>query len=74
MIIDWTRDEEAKYQATLVAKEVDKFKTGLGEKINKEGEAQSLSRTASRSSTKSGLKSSTSAGRSKGKGKLKLFY
>lgn len=25
MIIDWTRDEEAKYQASLVAKEVDKF-------------------------------------------------
>jgi hypothetical protein len=27
MIIDWTRDEEAKYQASLVAKEVDKFRS-----------------------------------------------
>ena len=25
MIIEWTRDEEAKYQANLVTKEVDKF-------------------------------------------------
>ena len=27
MIIEWTRDEEAKYQASLVSKEVELFRT-----------------------------------------------
>ena len=27
MIVDWTRDEEAKYQANLVAKEVEKIRS-----------------------------------------------
>jgi hypothetical protein len=65
MIIDWTRDEEAKYQATLVAKEVDKFKSDVDNK--KEKENQSASRSASRLSSKSGQKSSASAGKSKKK-------
>ncbi|RNA34738.1 sperm-associated antigen 17-like isoform X4 [Brachionus plicatilis] len=43
MIIDWTRDEEAKYQASLVAKEVDKFWAQSLESIPKESASRSTS-------------------------------
>lgn len=43
MIIDWTRDEEAKYQASLVAKEVDKFWMQSVESIPKESASRSTS-------------------------------
>ena len=32
MIVEWTRDEEAKYQASLIAKEVDKFRSESAER------------------------------------------
>ena len=49
MIVDWTRDEEAKYQAGLVAKEVDRFRS---ESVEKEQATVVSSRPSSKSSKK----------------------
>lgn len=51
MIVEWTRDEEAKYQANLIASEVDKFRTESPDKLN------GRNNSASSGSTKKGGKS-----------------
>jgi hypothetical protein len=51
MIIEWTRDEEAKYQASLVAKEVDQFRAESALDIN----ASLISSPRSKSSKKDKL-------------------
>ena len=53
MIIEWTRDEEAKYQANLVTKEVDKFKSDSKDKDLATAGATGMSPSASRASMKS---------------------
>lgn len=59
MIVDWTRDEEAKYQASLVAKEVDNFAESSLESLKKEQKSSFLIQTArSRSRSRSSSKGS----------------
>lgn len=57
MIIEWTRDEEAKYQASLVSKEVEKIKSESNEK----------QKVANSSPTRPGSNKSNSSDKSKKK-------
>lgn len=50
MIVEWTRDEEAKYQASLIAREVNKFTSASMESMKKEKDASS--RSSSKASKK----------------------
>lgn len=65
MIVDWTRDEEAKYQAGLIAKEVDKFRSESAER-EKEILANA---TTSRPTSKSTKEPPPSPDKGKKKGK-----
>lgn len=65
MIIDWTRDEEAKYQANLIAKEVDMFAEASLESLRKDESALAAPApvrpgSRSRSGSKRGSKASPS--------------
>ena len=60
MIIEWTRDEEAKYQANLVTKEVDTFSSE-----SKDKEVTAVTPTASRASNKSKKSQSPSPDKAK---------
>ena len=51
MIIEWTRDEEAKYQASLVSKEVERFKSDSTE--SRSSSAASTRPNSKKSKTKS---------------------
>lgn len=51
LVVEWTRDEEAKYQATLIAKEVDMFGSASLENLKKE-EPQRPRTGGSRSSSR----------------------
>ena len=66
MIIDWTRDEEAKYQASLLAKEVDIYRSESTEK-------HSTNTTISRANSKLSKKESPSPDKGK-KLKPKGYY
>jgi hypothetical protein len=62
MIVDWTRDEEAKYQAGLVAKEVDTFRLASSlDMANKTKESLINSPPRSRSSSSKGSKKASSS-------------
>jgi len=64
MIIEWTRDEEAKYQASLVTKEVDKIKS---ENTNKQNVTNS-------SPTRPGSQKSSMSDKSKKKVEKGIFF
>lgn len=73
MIVEWTRDEEAKYQASLVAKEVEKIRS---ESVEREKEALaniSSSRPTSKA-TKENAPSPDKGGKDKGKQKGKGLF
>jgi hypothetical protein len=63
MIIEWTRDEEAKYQASLVSKEVEKIKS---ESVDKKNVRNS-------SPTRPGSSKSNTSDKSKKKGEKGIF-
>ena len=58
MIVDWTRDEEAKYQASLVAKEVDNFAESSLESLKKEKSSFLIQTARSGSRSRSSSKGS----------------
>ena len=65
MIIEWTRDEEAKYQANLVSKEVDKFASESKEKEENSASSRlsNKSKQQSPSPDKAKKKTAAAAGR-----------
>ena len=73
MIDDWTRDEEAKYQANLVAKEVDPLKSESSESFKKDesrpsSKSSKKGKSKSRSPTPNKKKEGSPAGEKKKKG------
>lgn len=77
MIVDWTRDEEAKYQANLVAKEVDEFRSESADREKEKLANVSSSRPTSKSTKEIVAAASSPTGGKGGKktkGKLNNFY
>ena len=68
MIIEWTRDEEAKYQASLVSKEVEKFKSGSDQSPASSRPSSSKSKKSSPSPEKPPKKKPSDKDKEKEKG------